>query len=83
MRTIAERLSIPDRLRGAREGWYVDGDGRRYPSNMWPKPDAPSWVGTLDYGTMTPEPVPAEYMELIPDYILYPPEDPREFDREV
>jgi hypothetical protein len=50
---------------------------------MWPKPEAPSWVGTLDYGTMTPEPVPAEYMELIPDYILYPPEDPREFDREV
>lgn len=83
MSTIADRLSIAARLKGAREGWFVKPDGHPYPPTMWPKPDAPDWVGTLDYGTMTPDPVPAEYMEQIPDYILNPPEDPREFDREI
>lgn len=83
MSTIADRLSVADRLRGAREGWFVDVNGSPYPPNMWPKPSAPSWVGTLDLGTLTPEPVPAKYMEQIPDDILYPSKDPSEFDREI
>lgn len=81
--TIADRLSIADRLKGSELGWYVDHNGYPYPPNMWPKPNAPSWVGTCDCGTGCPEPVPAEYMEPIPDNILYPPQDPGQFDRQV